>query len=100
FGRPFLDRYETPIGLVGGEERLVFVWHFLIQFRRAIAGRFGQEISNRADALVVFRCPPALCAAAVARILSRSGYGGATFPAGSGLDCWPWFRFPAIRRRF
>src|SRR5258708_930071 len=65
FGRPFLHRYEPPIGLVRGEKRLVFVRHFLIQFRCAIAGRFGQEISTCAGAFFIFWCPPALSAAAV-----------------------------------
>jgi hypothetical protein len=54
FGRPFLDRYETPIGFVSGQKRLVFVRHFLTELGRAVARRFGQEISNRARSLVVF----------------------------------------------
>ena len=54
FGRPFLDRYETPIGLVSGEQRLVFVRHFLTELGGAVARRLGQEISNRARSLVVF----------------------------------------------
>jgi hypothetical protein len=54
FGRPFLDRYETPIGLVRREKRLVFVRHFLAEFGRAVARRLRQEISNRARTLVVF----------------------------------------------
>ncbi|HEX3745811.1 MAG TPA: hypothetical protein VHW09_17840 [Bryobacteraceae bacterium] len=54
FGRPFLNRYETLIGLVSGQERLVLIRHFLTELRGAVARRFGQEISNRARSLVVF----------------------------------------------
>jgi hypothetical protein len=53
FGRPFLDRYETLIGFVSRQKRLVFVRHFLTKLGRAVARRFGQEISNRTGRVVV-----------------------------------------------
>src|SRR5437016_3547028 len=54
FGPPFFDRHEISVMLERRDERLVFVGHFLIQFRRAIAGRLGQEISNRPGTSVFF----------------------------------------------
>src|SRR5271157_4862398 len=59
-GPPFCNGYETSVLLERRDERLVFVGHLLIQFRRAVAGSFGQEISNRPGASVFFRHAPAL----------------------------------------
>jgi hypothetical protein len=87
FGRPFLDRYETPIGFVSRKQRLMFVRHFLTELGRAVARRFGQEISNRARSLVVFRCPPALSAAAATRLVSRFAGGDGSFSGPSSTLC-------------
>jgi hypothetical protein len=54
FGPPFLNRHEISILLERRDQRLMFVGHFLIQFRRAIAGRLGQEIPNRSGVLLLF----------------------------------------------
>src|ERR1035441_6675743 len=97
-GPPFFNGYETSVLLERRDERLVFVGHFLIQFRRAIAGRFGQEIPNRSGASVFFRHASALSAAPHCRLFLLLTTGHGMLPGGLGLGCAPRFRFPAIRR--
>jgi len=83
FSRPFLDCYEARSALCAAT-RLDVRPAFLTKLGRAVARRLGQEISNRADAVVVFRCPPALSAAAIACLLSRLANGDAALPRGLG----------------
>src|SRR5580700_688837 len=99
FGAPFLNRYETSVLLERCDERLVLVGHFLIQFRRAIAGRLGQEIPHHSDVPAFFRPKPALRGAPPSGLFVALT-GRTVLPAEPGLGCTSRLRFPAIRRRF
>jgi hypothetical protein len=77
----------------------VFVGHFLIQFRRAIAGCFGQEIPNRPGASAFFWRTPALRRAPPCRLLIVLPARCAALSAGLRRGCGPRFRFSTIRLR-
>jgi hypothetical protein len=98
FGRPLLDRYETPISLMRSQQRLVFVGHLVAKFRYSVARWFGQKVSDRSSALPFFRNSPALTATAGGRIFDLFGGGGAAFPGGSGFPGKSGFWFSAFCR--
>src|ERR1035441_5293484 len=98
-GPPFFNGYETSVLLERRDERLVFVGHFLIQFRRAIAGRFGQEIPNRAGASALFWRTPALRRAPPSRLFIVLPARCAALSAGLRRGCGPRFGFSMIRLR-
>jgi hypothetical protein len=71
FRPPFLDCHETPVRLVSGKKRLVFVRHFLVEFRSAIARHLRQKISDRSRSLVIFCYATSFSTAAADRLLRR-----------------------------